>query len=80
MDSDTDWIRTVAMALTDKAPAEWTDGDLLRFRRELPQQVAAFQRLVALHAAHRASGGPFDALRVTITRSDGSELNRLVEY
>lgn len=78
MDSDTDWIRTVAMALADKAPAEWADGDLLRFRRELPLQVAAFQRLVALHAAHRASGGPFDALRVTITRSDGSEHNRLV--
>ena len=79
MDTDADWIQTVATVLAKKAPAEWTDGDLLRFRRELPQQVAAFQRLVALHAAHRASGGPFDALRVTITRSDGSELNRLVD-
>ena len=79
VDADTDWIKTVATVVAKKAPTEWTDDDLLRFRGELPQQVAAFQRLVALHAAHRADGGvPFNALRVTITRSDGSEHVRLV--
>ena len=57
VDTDTHWIETVATVVAKKAPAEWTDDDLLRFRRELPQQVAAFQRLVALHAAHRADGG-----------------------
>ena len=62
-----------------KAPSEWGDEDLSRFRRELPTRVAAFQRLVALHAENRADGGgPFDALRVTLTRSDGSEHIRLV--
>ena len=79
VDTDTDWIKAVATVVVRKAPAEWTDEDLVRFRRELPQQIAAFQRLVALHAAHRADGGgPFNALRVTITRSDGSEHVRLV--
>ena len=74
MDADTDWIKAVATVVAKKAPAEWTDADLARFRRELPQQVAAFQRLVALHAERRADGGgPFNALRVTITRPDGSE-------
>jgi len=72
--TDIDWIRAVATVVARKAPAEWNDGDLARFRRELPLQVAAFQRLVALHAERRVDGGgPFDALRVTITRSDGSE-------
>ena len=62
-----------------KAPAEWRDDDRERFRRELPQRLAAFARLVALHAEHRADGGgPFDALRVTVTRADGGEYVRLV--
>ena len=80
MDTDADWIKTVATVVAKKAPAEWTDDDLLRFRHELPRQVAAFQRLVALHAEHRADGGgSFNALRVTITRSDGSEHIQLVD-
>ncbi len=79
VDSDLDWINAVATVVVKKAVAEWTDDDLRRFRRELPEQLAAFQRLVALHAQQRADGGgPFDALRVTVTRSDGSEHVRLV--
>ena len=77
--SDADWISTVATVVARKAPAEWTDDDRLRFRRDLPERLAAFHRLVALHAERRAhGGGPFDALRVTVTRSDGSEYIRLV--
>ena len=79
VDTDTDWIKAVATVVAKKAPTEWTDDDLRRFRRELPQQVAAFHRLVALHAEHRADGGgSFNALRVTITCPDGSEHIRLV--
>lgn len=78
-DNDSDWIKAVAAVVAQKAPAEWTDDDLRLFKRELPEQIASFQRLVALHADQRASGGgPFDALRVTVTRSDGSENARLV--
>ena len=74
VDTNAGWIKAVATVVAGKAPAEWTDDDLARFRRELPLQIAAFQRLVALHSVRRADGGsPFDALRVTITRSDGSE-------
>lgn len=80
VDTDTDWIGAITTVVAEKAPAEWTDDDLLRFRHELPQQVAAFQRLVALHAEHRADGGgPFNALRVTITRPDGHEHVGLVD-
>ena len=78
--SDADWISTVATVVARKAPAEWTDDDRLRFCRDLPERLAAFHRLVALHAERRAhGGGPFDALRVTVTRSDGSEYIRLVD-
>ncbi len=78
-ETDHDWIRAIATVVAKKAPSEWDDEDVLRFRRELPPRVAAFRRLVALHAEHRAEGGgAFEALRVTITRADGSEHIRLV--
>ena len=79
IDADNDWIEAVATVVTKKAPAEWTDDDLARFRRELPQRVVAFRRLVALHAERRIDGGgPFNALRVTLTRQDGNEYVDLV--
>jgi len=79
VETDEDWVKAIATVLTKKAPAEWLDEDRERFRRELPHQVSAFQRLVALHAGQKAAGGgPFDALRVTITRADGKEFIRLV--
>ena len=73
-DTDIEWINAIATVVAKKAPSEWMDDDLVGFRRELPLKVAAFQRLLALHAEQRADGGgSFSALRVTITRSDGSE-------
>lgn len=78
-ETDHDWIRAIATVVAKKAPSEWADEDVVSFRRELPSRIAAFQRLVALHAENRAAaGGPFNALRVTLTRSDGSEHVRLV--
>ena len=78
-DDNADWISTIATVVARKAPAEWRDDDRERFRRELPQRIAGFGRLVALHAERRADGGgPFDALRVTVTRADGGEYVRLV--
>ena len=79
VESHTEWIQAIATVVTKKAPAEWSDQDRERFRHDLSPLVAAFQRLVALHAEHKVAGaGPFDAYRVTVTRSDGSEYVRLV--
>ena len=79
VDTDADWISAVVTVVVGKAPMEWNDEDLSTLRRELPLQVAAFQRLVALHAKRQADGGDaFDAFRVTITRPDGSEYVGLV--
>ena len=79
MESDTDWVKAVATVVAKKAPAEWSDDDLLRFWRDLHEKFAAFHRLLALHHDRRAHGGePFDAYRVTVTRSDGVEQPLLV--
>ena len=80
VETDEDWIQAIATVVSKKAPAEWTDEDLTRFNHILPTQVAAFLRLSALHADARAhGGGPFEAVRVVITPSDGNEYTRLVE-
>lgn len=74
VDTDADWIAAIATVVAGKAPSEWTDADLNRFRPVLSRRVAAFQRLVALHADQRADGGgPFKPYRLTLTRPDGSE-------
>ena len=78
IDSDIDWIQTIATVVAKKAPAEWTDADRDRFHQELSQQVASFQRLVALHADRRAPGIDSNAMRLTVTRADGTEYVRLV--
>ncbi len=79
IESDTDWVKAVATVVAKKAPAEWTDNDLLRFWRELHEKFAAFHRLLALHHDRRARGGdPFEAYRWTVTRSDGAEQPLLV--
>ena len=77
--TDTEWVETIATVVSKKATAEWTDNDLLRTRAELPQQVAAFQRLVALHTEQRALRRQgFTSRRVTVTWPDGNEHALLV--
>ena len=76
---DRNWIRRIATVVSKKAPSEWNDQDLRRFEVELPQRIAAFHRLASLHAENRADGGgPFDAMRLTVTRPDGREVVRLL--
>ena len=79
-DDDDDWMASVATVVAKKAPTEWSDDDLASVRSELPRRLAAFNRLRALHAEHRAVGGtPFSALRLAVTHPSGSEAVRLVD-
>ncbi len=97
VDDDASWTSTIATVVAQKAPAEWTDEDVRRFRLILPEQMAAFERLVALYSdpglssagSRQASSGESDgldglgagsALRVTVTRPDGREHARLVDF
>ena len=78
-EDDHDWMASIATVLAGKAPSEWTDRDLAAVRARLPQRLAAFNRLRALHAERRAADGlPFEALRVAVTDPSGAEEARLV--
>lgn len=80
VETDFAWAEAVATVVLRKAPFEWSDDDLARFRQELPQQMAAFRRLAALHAARHVNGtSPSGRLRVVFTRQDGREDVRLVD-
>ena len=72
------WAATIATVVARKAPAEWSDTDRARFAEDLPSRLAAFNRLVALHADRHANEGPFTTMRVAFTRPDGTEYVRLL--
>ena len=76
VESNVDWARAIATVVAKKAPSEWSDEDVIRFRRQLPVEISAFERLVALYADFSSKceqGIAFDALRVVVSRLDGSE-------
>ena len=76
--TDDDWIKAIATVVSKRAVAEWSDDDRKRFDFELRPKIAAFHRLLALHAEQRAKDDAgFDAIRVTFTRPDGREDYRL---
>ncbi|MDE0652428.1 MAG: hypothetical protein OXI26_02085 [bacterium] len=77
--SDTEWVETIATVVAKKAPTEWTDQDLQRSKAELVQDIAAFQRLVALHTEQRSlRRRGFASSRVAFTWPDGDEYALLV--
>ena len=81
-DDDLEWVKIIATVVAKKSPAEWGDDDKNRFFRELPERMAAFERLVALYGASDDKGseasGDKRQLRVTFTWADGREHARLV--
>ena len=75
-ESINEWVQGIATVISRKAPQEWTDEDVTRFRRQLPEHIGAFQRLVTLYAElplEYECGLTREAFRVTISRLDGTE-------
>ena len=69
---DREWMKYVALTLTDTTPSEWNDEHVKMFRNRLDEQAMGFSRLVALKFSKIASKLS-DPVLITITRSDGSE-------
>ena len=56
----------------------WSDDERQRCFGLIHDIGSTFRRIEALNADMRSRGESFDALRVTVTRSDGAEAARLV--
>lgn len=80
MEGDDEWIEYVAMMVGGSPPESWTDEDRRRALARLQDVAGTFTRLAALHHAHLADTGavPFDAFRMAITHTDGTEDVRLL--
>ncbi|MDB9524368.1 hypothetical protein PN498_00085 [Oscillatoria sp. CS-180] len=77
--SDRPWLEAVVMVIAEKPAASWTDEDVIRFELSLSDLSRRFKNLEVLQAAVKAtSRGGFEARRVTVTRPDGTEVNKMV--
>ena len=71
---DREWIKYVALVLTDATPSEWNDEHVAMFRNRLKEQAVEFNRIVALNFSKTASELS-DPVLITMTRPDGSTKN-----
>lgn len=78
LDGLDEWTEYVAMNVTGTPPAGWTEEDRRRFSALVHDIGSTFRRIEALNAELRAGSDGFDALRVTVTRPDGTETAKLV--
>ena len=73
------WTELVGMNVTQTTTATWTDEDHQRYLVNLTELAGTFRRLEAINYDHLAeTGDSADAVRVTLTRPDGSETARMV--
>ena len=78
LENDEDWINYVAMSIAETTPAEWTDSQRAMFGNLLDDMTDRFRNLAALRSSSVSEDLRRPSLRVTITRSDGSERRSLV--
>lgn len=70
-----EWLSYVAMLVANKPPASWVDDDKARFDQRCRQLGEAFRRVESLHFSQSSiPGDGFDAVRVTLTLQDGTDV------
>jgi hypothetical protein len=77
--ADRKWLESLMMILADKPAHTWADDDRAAFELKLSDLAKQFKRLEALQkdmAATQQEG--FMAYRLTLTQSDGNELNQML--
>jgi hypothetical protein len=76
---DREWINSLVMIIADRPSETWTDDDVLSFELHLSDFARRFANLEALQKESVRDGREgFEARRITVTSSDGSEVHRLV--
>jgi hypothetical protein len=76
---DRQWLEAIVMVIADKPAESWKDEDMTRFELNLSDLSRRFKNLEALQASVKAtSKGGFEARRLTVTRPDGTEVNKMV--
>jgi hypothetical protein len=77
--NDKAWVESIANLLARKSPERWIDNDETEFHHQLVTTAGRFKRteLVLIGTMRKFNG---NALRIAITKSDGSEVGDLVHW
>ena len=73
-----EWLDSLGSLVTGVPPARWTDADVERYDLELSQLCDRFRRVESIAFQMQAPSASGSALRVVITRLDGSELDQVI--
>ncbi|WP_242018080.1 hypothetical protein [Synechocystis sp. FACHB-383] len=75
---DRQWLEALLMIIADKPAESWTDQDETQFEIKLADISRRFKNLEALQKDIEPKGDTYEARRITVTRPDGQEENRMV--
>jgi hypothetical protein len=75
---DDQWIESMGSFLCSKPPSKWIDNDLSKFEDELHRCARQFFRVESTLFDNKAEPAGSQAMRVSITCQDGSEVDKVV--
>ncbi len=73
-----DWIKYVAMSLTDTPPDDWKDDHRHMFENNLRDMSSKFKRLAGIHFVTVSGNFEKPSYQVTVTHADGFEHHNVV--
>lgn len=77
---DGEWLESLGSLLCSIPPTKWNDADEERFKQELRQFVARFNRIECLGFGEKSTQDSSQAMRICLTRIDGLELDRVIHF
>jgi hypothetical protein len=73
-----EWIDSLGSMVSSVPPSRWIDGDAMKFSQELALICSQFRRVEKIVFAEGGSANHEASLRLAITRSSGTEADRIV--
>ena len=77
--SDDAWAEALASSVVSKPPARWAPADETRFCEEIAALVELFHKVEAAAFGADGEGPVLSAVRLNLTRGDGTDLVRIIE-
>ncbi|HLW00377.1 MAG TPA: hypothetical protein VKT82_17050 [Ktedonobacterales bacterium] len=75
---EAEWVESLGSFVCSRVPTAWVDSDVRRFMQELNYLCARFQRVESIRFARSDEALSGEAVRVALTRSDGTEREQVV--
>lgn len=73
-----EWLESLMTVVSDKPPKSWSDEDVIRFEQNLCKYAKRFMNFEALLTElPELPNDDFEAKRITLTKSDGNEINKI---